>query len=540
MVTVLSLKTFSGIKLLENKVFYLCLSFFAVPLVVYSVLTGIFISYLPLFLVAFALIVLCLVILCVLNKKNIRGAVIISALVFSALFSSLFTYTNEYRNAESVVEAADGTKHKMGGYVVKGDFDTGSSFFVSITEIDGRELKYPVNAQGFNYTGYYLYEGSFLEFEAKLKSLDEDYDSVYRPWLESKGVHTKLESMSNTVINDDKSRFSAASWARNLFGDALTKLYGGISGGEKFDRVYSLSRAMMLGDKSKLNDETKDNFSKSGIIHILCVSGLHFSVMLGGLSVLFKYTVPIRTARNILLVALSLFYLCICGFSGSALRAAVMAFIAGMSVSGASRNNCTHNLMAAVCFICIINPGAVFDGGFRMSCICCAGIMCSSYISEAVCRRLRYHPISCLVMSSLLVSFSASAFLFPYSLCSFGGVSTVSVIASTVTVLPAQIFLILCFVAVFLSVLGIGFINAVMSALISLFADYICGVAEFFAKLEFSYTESSFPDFSFLVFIVIMACAAITGYSKRRAATVYLYIASASVIGTSVLLITAG
>ena len=115
------MKTFPAVKLLENKIFYLCLSFFAVPLVVYSVLTGLFIGYLPLFLLVFTLIAICLVILCVLNKKNIRGAVMISVLVSAALFSSLFTYTTEYKNAEAVVKAADGEKHKMGGYIVKGD-----------------------------------------------------------------------------------------------------------------------------------------------------------------------------------------------------------------------------------------------------------------------------------------------------------------------------------------------------------------------------------------------------------------------------------
>ena len=36
---------------------------------------------------------------------------------------------------------------------------------------------------------------------------------------------------------------------------------------------------MILGEKTELSDEVKDDFKESGLIHLLAVSGLHISLV---------------------------------------------------------------------------------------------------------------------------------------------------------------------------------------------------------------------------------------------------------------------
>ena len=42
--------------------------------------------------------------------------------------------------------------------------------------------------------------------------------------------------------------------------------------------ISNFLNAMMLGDKTKLNDTVKDDFKESGLIHLMAVSGLHISL----------------------------------------------------------------------------------------------------------------------------------------------------------------------------------------------------------------------------------------------------------------------
>ena len=258
--------------------------------------------------------------------------------------------------------------------------------------------------------------------------------------------------------------------------------------------------------------------------------------MLGGLSFILKYTLKRRNARYFILFAAAIAYLFLCGFTKSAVRAALMALIGGMCASGARRNYCTYALLLSVCGICIADPKSVFDGGFRMSCICCVGILCSAVLSEMLGKRFAFRPVTMCVLSSLVVSFSASAFLFPYSVTAFGGASTVSVLASTLAVMPAQLFLVICWIALIVSVLGIGIFDIIIAGLLSGLCEAVCSVARFFSELEYSYIETSVPDISFFVFMLVIAGAAVVSVTKRRAASVYLYTLSVSVLMTAIFL----
>ena len=521
---------------LQNKIFYLSLSFFAVPVITFFVMSGLFWKHIVTFSVISVIIFSAIVIFCLNERKNIKGAVTVLFILTAAFVSSLLTYTYGYRNAKAVVEYANGSSHHFLSHVVKEDSQISGSLFVEIESIDGIKLDIPVTAQGFNYTGHYLDAGTYLEFDGKLR-MSEDAESVYVEWLKSKGVHVNIYSMKNPKLDSDKNVAVVGSGLKRFFRKSMFDVFSIIPEKSRFERAFSISCAMMFGDKSELDEDLKNEFTQSGIIHILCVSGLHFSVLLGGLSVVFRYTLKKRRLRKIFLFACAVIYLLMCGFTRSALRAAVMAFVAGAGMWGKNKKYCTFSLMFAVCVICIADPNAVFDSGFRMSCICCTGILCSSLLSEAVCKRFALNPIICCIISSFIVSLSASAFLFPYCLTSFDGVSIVSVVASTIAVIPAQVFLILCWVSTIVSFLKIEFIGVILSGILASISDYICAVAKFFSGLRYSYIEFETPDLSFLIFMVTLAVAAVVSGSKSRALSFYIYIVSASVLAMSVLLV---
>ncbi len=116
-----------------------------------------------------------------------------------------------------------------------------------------------------------------------------------------------------------------------------------------------LIKAILLGDKSDLDTETKRVFTNTGAMHMLAVSGMHIGlivVLLGGIfKVLFFYRG--RTIALWLMIVLLWFYAFLTGFSASVTRAVVMFTILNLGRVYAKR------VPAGQCVVCccIFHPG---------------------------------------------------------------------------------------------------------------------------------------------------------------------------------------
>ena len=74
-----------------------------------------------------------------------------------------------------------------------------------------------------------------------------------------------------------------------------------------------LAAGFLLGEKSGIQVEMKEQFQQLGIIHILAVSGLHVGFVLLVLTVLAKITVLPKLYRFLFITSGLLFYLGISG-----------------------------------------------------------------------------------------------------------------------------------------------------------------------------------------------------------------------------------
>lgn len=137
-----------------------------------------------------------------------------------------------------------------------------------------------------------------------------------------------------------------------------------------------LIKAVLLGDKSDLDMETKRIFTNTGAMHMLAVSGMHIGlivVLLGGIfKILFLYRG--RTIALWLMIVLLWFYAFLTGFSASVTRAVAMFTVlvfAGFMRRGYQPVN---SLSIAAFFILVWDPMAVFDVGFQLSFLAMVGI----------------------------------------------------------------------------------------------------------------------------------------------------------------------
>lgn len=351
--------------------------------------------------------------------------------------------------------------------------------------MDGKPLRTPLLTYAENASGHFLPQYEILTFTAKLRLPETDSsktDSFDRKaYLKSKGVYAELYEVRQMEFTGRNSldRFGRKTVSQILFAGphaALATLHGR----KAYSETSALLDGLLYGDKGDFSKEDKENFALSGLTHILCVSGLHFSLVFGLFGTVIGWFVRRRRLRILFLFAVSVGYLYICGFTPSALRAAFMAYTTLFGLARKKPRRCTENLLIAVAAICFLRPEVIFDIGFRLSVLSCTGILLSAGLRSAVEQRTNNRLITG-AFTALLFSVSAYGCTFFYSQSVFGSLGLGNIAASCIGVFPAQICLGLAWVSVFVVPLfpaSAGLFGTVFAQ----FTKLILGIAAFFAK----------------------------------------------------------
>ena len=139
--------------------------------------------------------------------------------------------------------------------------------------------------------------------------------------------------------------------------------------------VYGFFQGILLGEKSFMEDEDRDSLRRSGLAHILTVSGLHISMMASMLMILLKRSglpFSVRLPLGALVVGA---YVCLTGAGYPSLRAYDM-FLLSLAARLLGR---TYDGKCALCacflWRTINKPLLVFDPGFQLSFLSMAAIL---------------------------------------------------------------------------------------------------------------------------------------------------------------------
>lgn len=136
--------------------------------------------------------------------------------------------------------------------------------------------------------------------------------------------------------------------------------------------------SMLFGNRSMLDDEISDNFRIAGLTHILSVSGMHVGLIVGVMMLLLgllklppKYKPYITFA---IIAAILLFYLYLCDFRFSILRASIMWLVLLFNKIFIRRVDFLSSISAAAIITLILFPYALWSWSFHLSYACMFGI----------------------------------------------------------------------------------------------------------------------------------------------------------------------
>ncbi len=204
------------------------------------------------------------------------------------------------------------------------------------------------------------------------------------------------------------------------------------------EQDYAVIAAMTLGDKSALDQETKDSYSIAGASHVLAISGLHigiifqlFLLMLGGK----RKSLPTIIVSTTAIWA----YVVFIGMPNSAVRSATMISIYSFALLSRRSPVSLNTLAFAYVIMLLINPLSLYDISFQMSFLAVLSILLFYPLLRDLLRPR--HLLSRRVWQLLCVSAAAQIGTMPLIVYYFGRISCYSLLTSLVAIPAATLIL---------------------------------------------------------------------------------------------------
>lgn len=202
-----------------------------------------------------------------------------------------------------------------------------------------------------------------------------------------------------------------------------------------FPRHAPLAEALLLGRRERLDPAISERFARSGLVHLLAISGSHVGLFAAMLLILGG---AIRLSRTkvaglcILVVAL---YLAMIGAPASAVRSGIMLSLALLAVVLQRPSAAVPMMAAAALVILAWSPATVLDAGFQLSFAGVIGIVVARRAAlDAMPRELLRRPLVRPLVESVTISAAAFAATAPIVAHHFGQIAPVAILANVVAV----------------------------------------------------------------------------------------------------------
>lgn len=359
-----------------------------------------------------------------------------------------------------------------------------------------------------------------IEVYAELGYLSEDYDPSYRMWYFSRGVY--LEAVA---VSEERCRVLGTSHKElgYLFHRASSAC--SVTLLQYLDRdAAAMTKALLLGDKGELSAAVKRDFRRLGVSHMLAVSGMHLSILIGGLEYLLKLFTVHRKLRNAVLIVCILLFVGITGAAPSILRAGIMWLIYYGAFYAGGRQDSITSLYFSVALICFVSPTAVFDVGLQLSFLSSLGIiLLGSAARERMLAGLtnRSVPFKLLkaALNNVINTISAVIFTMPVMLFTFHEFSLISPLSNLLLNIPVTLLMYAAPLLIFTSMLPI--LPYGIAAVINLSAEALYAISSALSSCPNALISTNYP-FTVPVFLMFLALSAVLAFRKRNILTVYI------------------
>jgi competence protein ComEC len=387
---------------------------------------------------------------------------------------------------------------------------------VRVTGVDGREMREPAHLRlrleegqtfGHDPTGP-LTEGALLRLPSvSVEPLPdpEPAEFDYGRYLRRRGEHVLLEAdFADLAVVGRRGGLQGAVDRLRLASRA--HLAAGVH-----SPVGDVLQGMVLGDDEGVDETLVEDFRKSGLLHIMAVSGENVVLLCTMWSFAFALLGMHRLLRTALLLPVVATYVLLTGASPSIVRAGV-AGICGLLAILASRPSDGWLLwLAPAAWLLTVNPNNLFDVSFQLSFGAVVGLL---VLARPLTRAVSFLPGP--LPEQVGVTTAASISTAPVSMLTFGSASLVSVpanVAGGFVLGPIMFLGMLSLLAGFVS----EWLSAPLNFVAGLFIGFLLAVSHFFAGLPGAVYEYQGVTLRTVLVVGLLAEVAVVAALAARA-----------------------
>lgn len=178
-------------------------------------------------------------------------------------------------------------------------------------------------------------------------------------------------------IKDDLQRQLKADWS---FSDKIKQqrldVLNRIDGSGLQATTKAFLKGIILADRTEMDAATVTDFSRSGLMHFLAISGSHMAIIFFMLFWFFKRLFPLRFKKYPIVISLVFIWLFafFIGFGSSVMRSCIMITAYYLYVILDRKPDFLHAVALAGFIILILDSHQLFDVGFQLSFLAVLGI----------------------------------------------------------------------------------------------------------------------------------------------------------------------
>ena len=454
-------------------------------------------------IIPFVLLMVLALVLCVVYRKEYHKlitfilAIIFSLTSFITLSVGLYSYKDErvpdaqFISGRIVSMTDNGKKSVVVDNLKMGDTLINGKMIINFSDDDSDCVEY------LRYGDVVSLKSNSVKFNEILR--DGEFLSYYYIDDYRYTVYTSLNAI--TVTLGDMNFFESVHYRiREVLVDSI---------GDHGNIAYGV----LTGNKNFIDSEIREEYSVSGLAHILAVSGLHIGFLVSLLSFILRLCKVKKLPSLIIIATILVLYNVFIGGAVSAVRATIMALVLLSARCVGARSDSLNNLSLAVTLILSFIPQSIFDAGFLMSVGAVFGVVAIyPSIYKLVSSKIQSKLIKGM-LSVVFISFSAQIGITPASIITFNTISPFSVLANIVVVPIMGIAYAYLLISTLLSLLIP--IGAVILYPIKLFFMLIGIINNFIYEIPYSQIVVYGTTIVFIIYLLLFIASRFVMISKR-------------------------
>ena len=311
-----------------------------------------------------------------------------------------------------------------------------------------------------------------------------DFQFDYQKYLARQNIHYQ-GFIPNEISFKKKESVSFADKIKQKRLDLLFR----IDNSSLQPRNKAILKGIILADRTEIDQEIINHFSKTGLIHILAISGSHMAIIF--LMILFVlnpfFSVKYRNIPIYISLAAIWGFAIFIDYGNSVVRSCIMITVYYIMIFLQRKPNLLHSLALAGMIILSIDTQQLFDVGFQLSFLAVFGIFwlykpITNHYKPLKNRAIRF------ILNTFSLSLAAQLTTLPLILFYFHQFSIMSVFINVVSIMVSQGFIIFSFI---ISILfGIEFTPEWLLEIYNWCASFFLKMVAFFSKTDFSFMEN--------------------------------------------------